>query len=71
MDESNGFGGYNSLMARLAHSFSSGMHLEFNYTWSKELDYSSTGIEDGQGVNSGGTFGGSQADLINAQNNKH
>lgn len=71
VDESNGFGGYNSMMARVAHSFSSGMHLEMNYTWSKELDYSSTGIEDGQGVNSGGTFGGSQADLINAHNNKH
>lgn len=71
VDESNGFGGYNSMMARVAHSFSSGMHLEMNYTWSKELDYSITGIEDGQGVNSGGTFGGSQADLINAHNNKH
>jgi hypothetical protein len=47
------------------------MHAEVNYTWSKELDYTSTGIEDGQGVNSGGAFGGSQADLINPQNNKH
>ncbi len=71
MDESNGFAGYNALSVRLAHSFSSGLHLEFNYTWSKELDYTSTAIEDGQGVNSGGTFGGTQADLINSHNNKH
>jgi hypothetical protein len=71
VDESNGFAGYNSLNARLSHSFASGLHLEFNYTWSKELDYTSTAIEDGQGVNAGGTFGGSQADLINSHNNKH
>src|SRR5260370_34093682 len=71
VDESNGFAGYNSLNARLSHSFASGLHLEFNYTWSKGLDYTSTAIEDGQGVNSGCTFGGSQADLINSNNNKH
>ncbi|HWC95942.1 MAG TPA: carboxypeptidase regulatory-like domain-containing protein [Candidatus Sulfopaludibacter sp.] len=71
VDESNGFAGYNSLSARLAHNFSNGLHLEFNYTWSKELDYTSSGIEDGQGVNSGGTFGGAQADLLNDHNNKH
>jgi hypothetical protein len=71
VDESNGFAGYNSLQARLSHSFSSGLHLEFNYTWSKELDYSSTAIEDGQGVNSGGSMSGASADLINPQNNKH
>ncbi len=71
VDESNGFAGYNALSVRLAHSFSSGLHLEFNYTWSKELDYTSTAIEDGQGVNSGGTFGGTQADLVNSHNNKH
>ena len=71
VDESNGFAGYNSLNVRLVHAFSSGLHLEGNYTWSKELDYTSTGIEDGQGVNSGGTFGGAAADLLNAHNNKH
>jgi hypothetical protein len=71
VDESNGFAGYNSLNARMVHSFASGLHLEFNYTWSKELDYTSTAIEDGQGVNAGGTFGGAQADLINSHNNKH
>lgn len=71
VDESNGFAGYNSLNIRLTHAFSNGLHLEANYTWSKELDYTSTGIEDGQGVNSGGSFGGASADLINGQNNKH
>jgi len=71
VDESNGFAGYHSLNARLSHSFSGGLTMQFNYTWSKELDYTSTGIEDGQGVNSGGTFGGSAADLINSHNNKH
>ncbi|HEX3878864.1 MAG TPA: TonB-dependent receptor [Bryobacteraceae bacterium] len=71
VDESNGYAGYNALMARFAHTFSYGVHAELNYTWSKELDYTSSGIEDGQGVNSGGTFGGAAADLINPQNNKH
>jgi hypothetical protein len=71
VDESNGFAGYNSLNVRLVHAFSSGLHMEANYTWSKELDYTSTGIEDGQGVNSGGTFSGSAADLLNSHNNKH
>jgi len=71
VDESNGFAGYNSLNVRLAHSFSKGWHLEANYTWSKELDYTSTGIEDGQGVNSGGSLSGAAADLLNSHNNKH
>jgi hypothetical protein len=71
VDESNGFAGYNSLNIRFAHPFSSGWHLEVNYTWSKELDYTSTGIEDGQGINSGGTFSGAAADLLNSDNNKH
>ena len=71
VDETNGFAGYNSLNVKLSHAFSSGLHLEGNYTWSKELDYTSTGIEDGQGVNAGGTFSGAAADLLNSQNNKH
>jgi hypothetical protein len=71
VNESNGFAGYNSLNVRLSHAFSSGFHLELNYTWSKELDYTSTGIEDGQGVNSGGSLSGASADLLNSYNNKH
>jgi hypothetical protein len=40
----------------------------FNYTWSKELDFVSTAIEDGQGVNPDGTIS-STPDLINPHNN--
>ena len=57
VDESNGYASYNSLQVRVRHTFSAGLHVEVNYTWSKELDYTSTAIEDGQGVNSGGTIG--------------
>jgi len=69
VNESNGFASFNSLQVRLRHAFSSGLTLQLEYTWSKELDYTSTGIEDGQGVNSGGTFG--SPDLININNNRH
>ncbi len=68
VDESNGYASYNSLQVRMRHSFSSGLLLEVNYTWSKELDYTSTAIEDGQGVNSGGTIG--SPDLSNNGNNR-
>ncbi|MCU1225027.1 MAG: hypothetical protein JWQ42_3120 [Edaphobacter sp.] len=63
LDGSRGYASYNSLQARLAHSFTSGLNLQLNYTWSKELDYVTTPIEDGQGVNSGGTVG--TPDIIN------
>jgi hypothetical protein len=63
LDGSRGYASYNSLQARLAHSFTSGLNLQMNYTWSKELDYVTTPIEDGQGVNSGGTVG--TPDIIN------
>jgi hypothetical protein len=69
VNESNGFASFNSLQAKLSHSFSTGLTLSANYTWSKELDYTSTGIEDGQGVNSGGSI--SSPDLLNINNNKH
>ncbi len=68
VDESNGYASYNSLQLRMRHTFSAGLHLEVNYTWSKELDFVSTAIEDGQGVNSGGTV--SNPDLIHNQNNR-
>jgi hypothetical protein len=68
VNESNGFANFNSLQVRFSHSFSSGFHLEANYTWSKELDFTSTVIEDGQGVNSGGTVRG--WDLLNTRNNR-
>jgi trimeric autotransporter adhesin len=68
VDGSNGYASYNSLQLRLRHTFAGGLHLEANYTWSKELDFTSTAIEDGQNVNSGGTVG--SPDLINNANNR-
>jgi hypothetical protein len=68
VDESNGYASYNALQLRMRHNFGSGLILETNYTWSKELDYTSTAIEDGQGVNSGGTIG--SPDLTNNSNNR-
>jgi hypothetical protein len=64
-----GFADYNALLARVSHHFASGFDLTFNYTWSKELDYVTTGIEDGQGVDAGG--GPGTPDLINPENNKN
>ncbi|RZU42397.1 TonB-dependent receptor [Edaphobacter modestus] len=57
IDGSKGYADYHSLQARLSHAFASGFNIQANYTWSKELDYVTTPIEDGQGVNSGGTVG--------------
>lgn len=65
----SGFADYNSFQARLAHGFSSGLHLDLSYTWGKELDFTTTGIEDGQGVNQGGTIG--TPDIINNRLNRN
>jgi trimeric autotransporter adhesin len=64
-----GYASYNAFQASLRHAFSSGLDLHLNYTWSKELDYVITPIEDGQGVNAGGTIG--TPDLINNNLNKN
>jgi hypothetical protein len=68
VDESNGYASYNSLQLRLRHTSRSGLTIDANYTWSKELDYTSTAIEDGQNVNSGGTIG--SPDLTNNASNR-
>jgi trimeric autotransporter adhesin len=68
VNQSNGFSSFTSLQARLVHSFSSGFHLEMNYTWSKTLEVTSTVIEDGQGVNSGGTA--AAPDVLNMNNDR-
>jgi hypothetical protein len=68
VDESNGYASFNSLQLRMRHRFGYGLMIESNYSWSKELDYTSTAIEDGQGVNSGGTIG--SPDLLNNANNR-
>ncbi len=69
LNGSTGFADYNSLQVRLSHAFSSGLHLDLNYTWSKELDFVSSGIEDGQGVDYGGSV--SNPDLINNRSNRN
>lgn len=68
INDSRGFANYQSLQLRLSHSFSSGFLFDMNYTWSKELDYTATATEDGQGFNSGGSAGA--PDIINLNNNR-
>ncbi len=70
LNGSTGYASYNSFQARLRHAFSSGLHLDLNYTWSKELDFTSTGIEDGQGVNYSSSSIGIP-DLINNRLNRN
>jgi hypothetical protein len=69
LNGSTGFASYNSFQTRLRHAFSSGLYLDVNYTWGKELDFTTTGIEDGQGVNYGGTQG--TPDLLNNSLNRN
>jgi hypothetical protein len=67
MTFSGAWADYHSLQVRVAHQFSHGLHLDFNYTWSKELD-NTDNMEDNQGYNSGGT---AQApDLTNFKTNR-
>lgn len=68
INDSLGFADYHALQLRMSHSFSSGFLLDLNYTWSKELDYTSTATEDGQGFNSGGSAGA--PDILNLNNNR-
>ncbi|MFB3777754.1 MAG: TonB-dependent receptor domain-containing protein [Bryobacteraceae bacterium] len=58
---------YNSLQLRLSHAFSSGFHMDVNYTWSKSIDNTDT-MEDNQGFNAGGTAG--NYDVKNLNNNR-
>ena len=69
LNGSTGFASYNSFQTRLRHAFSSGLFMDVNYTWGKELDFTTTGIEDGQGVNYGGNTG--TPDLINNRLNRN
>jgi trimeric autotransporter adhesin len=70
LNGSTGFGNYNAGQVHFSHHMSAGLDLTVNYTWSKELDYVTTGIEDGQDVNAGGTIS-STPDLLNPHNNKN
>src|SRR5205823_7939296 len=68
IDNSLGFADYNALQVRVSHAFAGGFMMDLNYTWSKELDYTSTATEDGQGFNSGGTA--NAPDILNLRNNR-
>jgi trimeric autotransporter adhesin len=65
---------YNALKVRLHHSFSHGLLLDANYTWSKSLDSGYTELQDIQGfsdnVGSGGGGANGVLDLLNWQNNR-
>ncbi|MEO8592385.1 MAG: TonB-dependent receptor [Candidatus Solibacter sp.] len=66
LNQSKAWARYNSLQARLSRAFTSGFHMDLNYTWSKELDNSDT-MEDNQYGNPGGTATG--LDIKNLKNN--
>lgn len=68
VNDVQGFASYHSFQARVNHTFGGGLFLEANYTWSKSLDFTTTGIEDGQGFNSGG--GPNGPDLLHSLNNR-
>ena len=67
-DDFYGYADYNSLQLRLSHAFSSGFQMDLNYIWSKELDYTATGLEDAAGINVGGRNVG--IDYKNLRNNR-
>jgi hypothetical protein len=46
---------YHSAQVRLGRRFANGMMMDATYTWSKNIEDTDTGIEDGQGFNAGGT----------------
>jgi hypothetical protein len=66
LNQSKAWANYNSLQLRLSHAFAHGLHMDLNYTWSKEIDNTDT-VEDNQGFNSGGTAG--NLDVTNMRNN--
>ena len=68
LNQSKAWANYNSLQLRLSHAFAAGLHIDFNYTWSKELDNTDT-VEDNQGFNAGGLQpGGDQAGFLDVNN---
>jgi Carboxypeptidase regulatory-like domain len=59
---------YHAMQLRVSRRFSRGMALDATYTWSKNLEDTNTGIEDGQGFNAGGTA--TNWDIKNRKNNR-
>ncbi len=68
ISRSIGYARYNSLQARVSHSFSRGFLIDLNYTFAKELDLTNT-MEDAMLGNPGGGFGGNALDIKNLKNN--
>ena len=68
LNGSRGWARYNSLQSTFAHT-AHGLHLQANFTWSKELDFVTTAIEDGQGVDPSGSI--SNTDLYNNRANQN
>jgi hypothetical protein len=54
VNSSNATADYHSLQVRVNRRFSGGFTMDGHYTWSKNIDSTDTGIEDGQGFNAGG-----------------
>jgi hypothetical protein len=67
MTLSQAWADYNALEVRFMHTFSHGLLMDLNYTWSKEID-NTDNMEDNQGYNSGGTA--AAPDLTNFANNR-
>jgi hypothetical protein len=67
MTFSKAWADYNSLQVRVLHAFAHGLHMDLNYTWSKEID-NTDNMEDNQGYNSGGTA--ASPDFTNFSNNR-
>jgi trimeric autotransporter adhesin len=69
-----GLSDFNALKVRVRHSFSHGLLIDANYTWSKSLDTGYTELQDLQGFsdNVGSGAGGANGvlDLLNWNNNR-
>ncbi len=65
---SRGWARYHSLQARASHAFSSGVYMDLNYTWGKEIDNTNT-KEDAMLGTPGGSIGATALDLRNLKNN--
>jgi hypothetical protein len=74
LQRDQGASDYNSLKVRVRHSFSRGLLVDANYTWSKSLDTGYTELQDLQGfsdnVGSGGGGANGVLDLRNWANNR-
>ena len=72
MNLDNGVSNYNSLVARLQHSYAAGLFVEINYVWSKSTDTVYSALQDSQGFSDSGNGEGpsEELDLNNNAANK-